>query len=108
MKVKSAAVRQKAPESKKLSKEDVQKKLEAKFGKKIGAEKKKDEVQISKAAKDKADTKVIDKEDVVIGDIGKNDPKSIETQEKLKALLRTGSFAFSDKERQALSDILKP
>lgn len=41
-----------------------------------------------------------------IGDIKSNDPKSEVTQEKLRAILKTGAFNFNDKERQALSSIL--
>lgn len=51
-----------------------------------------------------------DGEEVVIdevkSDIGKNDPNSEETQEKLRYVLRTNAFNFSDQERAALSDIL--
>ena len=39
-------------------------------------------------------------------DINLNDPNDSNTQEKLKAHLRNGSFSFSNKERQALRDIL--
>ena len=103
MKVNSATSQQKEVQTKKLSKEDIQQKLEAKFGKKIGIEKPKapkDKVEVSDSAKAKSDTKVIDKEEVVIGDIGKNDPTDGITQEKLKGILRTGAFGFSDKERE--------
>ena len=53
-------------------------------------------------------TKVIDKNEAVIGDIGKNDPTDTVTQEKLKGLLRSGGFNFNQKERAALKDILNP
>lgn len=47
------------------------------------------------------------KEDITLkSDIGINDPKDEVTQEKLKGLLTTGGFNFSDKERKALSSIL--
>ncbi len=39
-------------------------------------------------------------------DIAANDPKAPETQEKLKQVLSTGAFSFSDKERAVLDKIL--
>ncbi len=36
-----------------------------------------------------------------------NDPKTPETQEKLKHLLTCGGFNFSDKERKVLGEVLK-
>lgn len=41
-----------------------------------------------------------------IPDIGKNDPKSLETQKKLSQALKMGSFHFNEKERAVLSEIL--
>ncbi len=41
-----------------------------------------------------------------LGAINNNDPGSDLTKSKLKASLVQGSFAFSDKERQVLSEIL--
>ena len=40
------------------------------------------------------------------GDIALNDPKSPETQEKLKSVLSKGAFNFNPKEREALEKIL--
>lgn len=40
------------------------------------------------------------------GDIGKNDPKSEQTQEKLRHILRTGAFHFNERERAALEAVL--
>lgn len=42
----------------------------------------------------------------VKSDIAENNPKSEETQEKLRHVLRTNSFNFSDRERAALNEIL--
>lgn len=39
-------------------------------------------------------------------DVGLNKPNDPGTQEKLKGLLKSGGFNFSDKERDALSSIL--
>lgn len=51
-------------------------------------------------------TKVIDKDKEAIGDVGKNKPDDPMTRNKLKQVLSHGSFAFNDKERSALEDIL--
>ena len=41
-----------------------------------------------------------------VSDIGVNDPNSEVTQEKLRQVLRSNAFGFSDKERETLSSIL--
>ena len=89
----------KAPE--KLSSDDIAAKVAAKFGK---------EAQVKKAApKPDPDTKVElnTQEAVAHSDIGNNDPNSELTKEKLRGLLKAGGFDFNDKERKALSQILK-
>jgi hypothetical protein len=104
-----------SPAKSKISQEEIMAKVEAKFGKKAGQKAKSedkdaapapksDSIEISKSAKIK---KSIDDKDVVIGDIGKNDPKEEITKEKLKGLIKSGGFSFSDKEREALGEILK-
>lgn len=46
-------------------------------------------------------------EDIMLkSDIAKNDPTDPNTQEKLKTVLKQGSFGFSDKEKAVLSQIL--
>ena len=40
-------------------------------------------------------------------DVSKNDPKDPVTQEKLRAILKSGAFSFNQKEKGALADILK-
>ena len=88
---------------KKLSKEDIDAKIKAKFGEK--AEKKKapeEKVEFSDKSKAKA------KEgESTMGDIGSNKPDAAETREKLKSILKMGGFDFNDKERKALATILK-
>ena len=39
-------------------------------------------------------------------DVDKNDPNDTNVQEKLKSILRTGAFSFSQKEKDALGQIL--
>lgn len=51
-------------------------------------------------------TKVIDKDKEAVGDVGKNKPDDPMTRSKLKQALSLGTFAFSEKERSALEDIL--
>ena len=88
------------------SKLRIEDKLKAKFGNKFDKAKnineqnkvEKEKVEISKKAQVKAEG--------VVGDISDNSPDNDLTQEKLKGLLRSGGFNFSDKERDALSNIL--
>ncbi|EQC47424.1 hypothetical protein [Bacteriovorax sp. Seq25_V] len=47
-----------------------------------------------------------DKSVVLKSDVDKNDPNDPNVQEKLKTLLKTGGFAFSQKEKEALAQIL--
>lgn len=82
---------------------DLQAKVRSKFGDE--APKKasdSDTVELSGKTKEK-----VLLEDTEFADIKNNDPNAEETQEKLKALLKSGAFHFSDKERSALSEILK-
>lgn len=93
--------------SQNISKAEIQKRLKDKFGDKFETlaskkEEVKDEVNIVSKKRIEKDLK----EEPVIGDIGKNDPKSETTQEKLRGILRTGAFHFNDKERGALQEIL--
>ncbi len=98
-------------ETKISPKDELKAKLAEKFGDKFKAKAEIDKekqqakaaaVEISDSAKKKAH---IDPEG--FGDVKKNDPNSEETKIKLKALLQTGGFNFNDKERGALSEILK-
>lgn len=46
-------------------------------------------------------------EDVLLkSDIAKNDPNDSNTQEKLRTILKTGGFSFSQKEKETLASIL--
>lgn len=88
---------------KELQKLEIQKKISKKFGDKVLPKKKQSHnSNISEKAKKKIS---IGSED--FGDIKSNKPDSDQTRQKLKALLKTGAFHFNDKERSALSDILK-
>ncbi len=53
---------------------------------------------------DKKPEKELDKEPV--GQIGLNDPNNTDTAEKLRDLISSGGFNFSDKEKSVLSKIL--
>lgn len=75
-----------------------------------------DKVEISEKAKniksEKVDSSKVDKTDKievveeVESDIGTNDPRSESTREKLRHVLRSNSFQFSEQERRVLGDIL--
>lgn len=55
----------------------------------------------------KNDEDIIEQKDIMLkSDIHLNDPRSPETQEKLKTVLSTGAFNFNAKEREALDKIL--
>lgn len=86
------------------SPQSIENKLKAKFGDKFKAKQsiekeKKDEAKISTKAKNKHEFSFV-------GDIKDNAPDSEVTQEKLRALLKSGGFNFNEKERSVLFDIL--
>ncbi|MBC74486.1 MAG: hypothetical protein CME64_00565 [Halobacteriovoraceae bacterium] len=87
---------------KRPSKEEIKARVQAKFGVEIGKPKKKEPDTV--VSIDKKGEKKVSKEG--FGDVKSNNPESAATQEKLRALLRTGGFAFNDKERKALNEIL--
>lgn len=90
---------------KKLGNEDIKAMLKAKFGDKI---KKKAPRPVEKEDVDLHSKKGVSSSDEPeFGDVKSNNPKSKLTQEKLKGILKMGGFNFNDKERQALSKILK-
>lgn len=80
---------------------EIRAKLAEKFGDKI-LPKKKDNVEISVKVEKRPEAG-----DENFADIKKNDPNSEDTRVKLSGLLKSGGFHFSDKERAALSEILK-
>ncbi|MCO4753131.1 MAG: hypothetical protein KC478_01550 [Bacteriovoracaceae bacterium] len=87
---------------KKPTPEEIKAKVQAKFGIEIGKPKKKEPDTV--VSIDKKGEKTVSKEG--FGDVKNNDPNAEVTQEKLRAILKTGAFAFNDKERKALNQIL--
>ncbi len=67
--------------------------------------KKKQQTKVEGVSKEGQES-VEDKDHLLASDVGANDPKAPETQEKLKDILKTGAFKFSEKERKVLSSIL--
>lgn len=72
------------------------------------------QVDLTKKAKPEVEKPAIqeaseaqEKVEEVVSDVGINDPNAPETRGKLQTLLSSGGFKFSEKERQALSEILK-
>lgn len=106
MKVNSAIGQENRPQisksKKELSNDEILAKVKEKFGNKASPKKAPptEKVEVSKNAQQKAQVEEGN------GDIGKNDPKSEVTREKLRAILKTGGFSFSDSERTALNKIL--
>lgn len=45
--------------------------------------------------------------ELMIGDVGKNDPRDTNTQEKLKSVLSKGAFSFNQNEKAVLEKILE-
>jgi hypothetical protein len=87
----------------KISPEEVKARIMSKFGKDLNKKKPikvEDKVELSKREASKSSEKVI-------GDVGKNDPTSEETHSKIRHMLKAGTIHISDRERQALSKILK-
>lgn len=92
---------------KKVSKEEVLAKIKEKFGKDLGkkpVEKSeiKDKLELSSRGKG-----VKNSQEEGFGDAGRDKPDNKFTQDKLKNILKTGSFQFSERERATLSKILK-
>lgn len=109
MKVSPNGAKQKRLKAERLelqtNKDKIKAKLAEKFGDKFKPVKKGDStVVISKEAHEKAEKAKAEK--AIEGDIKSNDPNSEETKEKLRGLLMSGTFAFNDKERDALNEIL--
>jgi len=86
--------------------DELKKMVQEKFG---------DKVQIKKVKPPKIEDKVelgqksgiANSSEKDFGDIDSNDPTSSVTHDKLKEILKTGAFNFSEKERATLSNILK-
>jgi hypothetical protein len=90
---------------KKLGNSDIEAMLKAKFGDKIQKRKAKP-VPIDKAELH-SKKGVSNSAEPEFGDVKSNDPNSEMTQVKLQGILKMGGFDFNDKERLALSKILK-
>ena len=85
------------------AKEQIKAKIRAKFGKTLNSDKPKavDKVEL------RSKQGISNSSEKEFGDVGKNLPDSEITRGKLKDLLKSGGFKFNDKERAALSQILK-
>ncbi|MAZ46968.1 MAG: hypothetical protein CME65_00305 [Halobacteriovoraceae bacterium] len=88
-------------QSKKLSPEQVREKLQEKFGNKVKAKPEK------KPVEDKVELREQSFDVHQTATVGKNDPNSDITQDKLRDILKTGAFDFNPSERKALAQILK-
>jgi len=99
-----------------LTNDELKAKLAAKFGKSIGYAKEKAaakalekvaaELELSKKAKLKGNSGNDHTTKEGFGDVKLNNPKSEDTRDKLRGILKMGAFSFSDKEKAALGDIL--
>lgn len=94
-----------ASSNKKLTPEEVKKKIQEKFGTAI-LEKKKSKLPQDKVELKNRD-KLEDKTQAPSGDVGKNDPNDTVTQDKIRNVLKSGAFNFNEQERAALAKILK-
>lgn len=90
------------PKKAKLTPEQIRAKLKGKFGDKIQQKTKSDKVEISQ--KQQQQEQNLDVHQVAT--VGKNDPDSLATKDKLRELLKHGGFDFNQKERQTLAKIL--
>ena len=86
---------------KKLSAEEVRNKLREKFGDKVKDKPTKPKIE------DKVDVREQSLDVHQTATVGKNDPNSDITQDKLRDILKTGAFDFKPAERKALAQILK-
>ncbi len=105
MEVQSHSAKNLAPKKKAPSPDEIKAKIKEKFGKDLTKPKPKalPEEQVELNSK----KGVTNSNEENFGDIGKNDPNSEETQQKLREILKSGAFHFNDKERKTLSNILK-
>ena len=89
------------PKAKKQTAEEVKAKIREKFGKETLVK------EVKKPIEDKAELNSKPKIEGVSGDDIDNDPKSTLTHDKIKQVLKSGAFKFSDRERATLAKILK-
>lgn len=93
---------------KKLSKAELEAKVKSKFGLAAKIKPKKAVIpEVKPELSNTAKKGVTNSSQGAFGDLAANDPSAPETQEKLKGLLKTGAFNFSERERHALAKILK-
>jgi len=104
MKVNASKQQQLQSKPKKMSKADIEQMVKAKFGK---VAQKKAPPPIEEKVELSSKKGVSNSDEENFGDIHKNSPDSEVTQEKLKSILKGGGFNFNDRERKALSEILK-
>lgn len=90
-----------SPTPKKLSPEEVRQKLQQKFGNKVK------EKPVKKQVQDKVEVREQTLDVHQTATVGKNDPNSEITQDKLRDILKSGAFDFDPKERKTLAQILK-
>lgn len=86
--------------------QSLQDKLRSKFGDKFNRAQELNEAKKKDVDSVEISGKTKDLKGAVTGDIKDNNPDSELTQAKLKGLIKTGGFNFSDKERSALAEIL--
>ena len=91
----------KTTQPKKPSPEEIRERLKAKFGDKVKEKPKKPKVE------DKVELREQSLDVHQTATVGKNDPNSEVTQDKLRDILRKGAFDFKPAERKALAQILK-
>lgn len=83
--------------SKKLTKSDIQARIQARFGKQA-------ELKQPRVVQDTVELN--SKGSSASADADNNDPDSTVTRDKLRGILKAGGFDFNAKERKALSEIL--
>ena len=98
--------------NKERERQEIREKIAGKFGDKFKTKNEKAKIKLAKIDKDKLELSNSAKKKAHInpegfGDVKTNDPNAEETQAKLKGLLESGGFEFSQKERNALNQILK-
>ena len=94
-----------SPKAQRLSDADIRAKLEAHKASKQSIQNKKASVPKTRLPKASEVENMDLKEPPTVSLL--NDPKAPETQGKLREILRSGAFSFSDKERSVLGKILE-
>ncbi|MEE3079007.1 MAG: hypothetical protein VX341_06720 [Bdellovibrionota bacterium] len=100
-KEKSFEAKKKAAPERNLSDDEVIAKIKEKQAKKEAVKKAE-----AIAAKEKSVNEGEEKDHLLESDVGGNDPNDPSVREKLKDILKSGAFKFSQKEKSVLSKIL--